>query len=147
MGSSKKNEKSSVNQLRSILSEVLGEELCTGLCDIITAERPRIDMYDGGDTLTVLVEAPGIISPGDVFISSSSDKLNIKCTTRDKFEENKPGKKLKGECIYETLDRTIDLPYAVDDKAIKAAYENGILEIRMQKVPEGQDSIKVEFKN
>lgn len=126
---------------------MLGEDLCGGLYEILTAERPRIDMYDGEDTLTVLVEAPGIVSPGDVFISSSSDKLNIKCTTRDRYEENKPGRKLKGECIYETLDRTIDLPYPVDGSTIKATYQNGILEIRMEKAQELHDGVIIEFKN
>lgn len=147
MSSSRDKDKASVKQMQMFLSNIMGEQFWEGLCEIVTSEKPKIDMYDDGQMLTILAEAPSILSSEDIFIAAAPNRLNIKFISRDKYDQSKPGKRLRGECLYDTYDRTIDLPYPVDDKSIKAIYENGMLEITAQKIDENfENSVKVEFK-
>lgn len=147
MSPQRDKDKANVKQMQMFLSNIMGEQFWDGLCEVVTAEKPKIDMYDDGNMLTILAEAPAILNPEDIFIAAASNKLNIKFISRDKYEQSKPGKRIKGECLYDAYDRTIDLPYPVDDKSIKAVYENGMIEITMQKLDENFGSnVKVEFK-
>jgi HSP20 family protein len=147
MGSSKGNENANLKYIKKVVSEVMGEDLWNGFYDVVTSERPRIDMFDSGSTLVVEAEAPGIINPADLNITISSNRLNIKGITRDKYQHNKPGKTLRTECLYGAFNRSIELPYPVDDRTMKAVYENGMLEITMQAINdnEAEKTIKVDF--
>lgn len=147
MSSSREKDKANAKQMQIFLSNIMGEQFWEGLCEIVTSEKPKLDIYDDGNTLTILAEAPAILHPEDIFIAAASNKINIKFISKDKYDQSKPGKKIRGECLYDTYDRTVELPYPVDDKSIKAVYENGMLEITMQKLDENFEStIKVEFK-
>lgn len=148
MSSNKGNDTNNGRQIKELISSLMGEQFWNGLCDVVNAEKPRIDMYEGEASITVLAEAPGILNSDDIFIAISSNKLNIKYTSRDKYQHSSaPGKRVKSECLYDTFDRTIELPFAVDSASIKASYENGMLEITMEKVDEtfGRN-VKVDFK-
>jgi HSP20 family protein len=143
----KNNENVDLKYIKKVISEVMGEDLWNGFYDVVTTERPRIDMYDDGKTLLVLAEAPSIQNTEDVVISVYGGRLNIKGVSRDKYQRHKPGKMLKCECLYGAFNRSIELPYAVDGKNIKAVYENGMLEIIMQKAyTEEEESVEIEFK-
>lgn len=147
LNSYRDKDKASTKQMQLFLSNIMGEQFWDGLCEIITSEKPRIDMYEDTNSLVILAEAPAILNPEDIFIAASSNKLNIKFISKDKYNQLKPGKKIKSECLYDTYDRTVDLPYPVDDKSIKAVYENGMLEITMQKLDTNfENTIKVDFK-
>lgn len=147
MSSSRNNENINPEYIKFIVSQVMGPEVWNGFFDIVSNERPRIDMYDSGDSIYILAEIPGVLNNDDINISISSNKLTLKGTTKDKFLKSKPGKTLKTECIYGSFYRIIELPYIVDDKSIKASYENGILEIEMHRI-EGIDkgNVNIDFK-
>lgn len=147
MGSSKNSESENLKYIKKIVSEVMGEEIWNGFYDVVTADRPRIDMYDSGDTLVVVGEIPGILNPGDLSISVTSNKLNIRGVSKDKYINNSPGKRIKSECLYGSFNRTIELPYEVDEESIWAVYENGMLEITMERIGKRDEkTVKVEFK-
>lgn len=147
MCAAKSDDNIDLKYIKKVVSEVIGEDLWNGFYDVMTTERPRIDMYDDGITLLVLAEAPSILKPEDVSISISSSRLTLKGIARDKFQRHRPGKVLKSECLYGSFNRTIELPYVVDDKSIKAVYENGMLEITMQRIGCDEDkTVEVEFK-
>lgn len=147
MCAAKSDDNIDLKYIKKVVSEVIGEDLWNGFYDVMTTERPRIDMYDDGITLLVLAEAPSILKPEDVSISISSSRLTLKGIARDKFQRHRPGKVLKSECLYGSFNRTIELPYVVDDKSIKAVYENGMLEITMQRIGCEEDkTVEVEFK-
>lgn len=142
-----RNENPGLLYIKQIVTEVMGEELWNGFYDVVTSERPRIDMYDDGTNILILGEIPGVLDPADMSITVSSNLLNIKGISRDKYQLERPGKILKSECLYGPFDRTLELPYPVYEKSITAVYENGILEITMKRasVDEGKN-IKIEFK-
>lgn len=147
MGSNRNSENQNSKYVKRIVTEVMGEGFWDGLQDIVTTERPKVDIYDDGSKLMILAEIPGILNTQDVSISVTVNKFNIKGIRKDKYLDNKPGKKIKGECIYESFNRTIELPYAVDDTSIKAVYENGILEVTMERMNSDHDkAINVEFR-
>lgn len=147
MSSAKSSKSVDLSYIKRIVSEVMGEELWNGFYDVVTTERPRIDMYDDGSTITLIAEAPGILNPQDVLISVTGNRLNIRGISKDKYQRNRPGKTLKSECLYGAFNRFIDLPCSVDENNIKAVYENGMLEIVIQKTGGTDDkTIEIEFK-
>lgn len=147
MCAAKSNEEIDLRYIKKVITEVMGEDLWNGFYDVMTTERPRIDMYDNGSTLLVLAEVPSILSSEDVSISVSNLRLNIKGSSKDKYQRHRPGKMLKSECLYGSFNRTIELPYQIDEKNIKATYENGMLEIIMQRIiTDETKTIEVEFK-
>jgi HSP20 family protein len=143
----KNNDNLNLKYVKKIVSEVMGEDLWNGFYDVVSADRPRIDMYDDNNTLIVLAEIPSILSYADANISISANKLIIKCSSKDKYQHSKPGNRLKSECIYGTYDRIVELPYVVDQNDIDAVYENGMLEIRMHRCEQTDgNTVRVEFK-
>lgn len=147
MCAAKSNENVDLKYVKQVISQVMGQDVWNGFYDIVANEKPRIDMYDDGETLYIIAEAPGILNPGDIALSVSSNKLNIRGTIKDKYQRHKPGKILKSECLYGSFNRTILLPYPVDEKNIKAVYESGILEIVLKRSgPYNDNNIDIEFK-
>lgn len=148
MGSAKSKENLNLQYIKDVVSGVMGEELWNGFYDVVTTQRPRLDIYDDNNKIVVLGEIPGILNPSDVTISVSENKLTIKGIAKDKYQQNMPGKRIKSECLYGAFDRTIELPYFIDEKSIKAVYENGLLEITMQRMDTKVDkrSVEVEFR-
>lgn len=147
MGTSKNKDNEDLNYIKEIVAGVIGEELWNGFYDVVTTQRPRLDIYDDNHTIIVLGEIPGILNPSDVSISVSANKLNIKGISKDKYLNSIPGKRIKSECLYGAFDRTVDLPCCIDERSIKAVYENGILEITMQRVNDNSEkTVEVEFK-
>lgn len=142
-----KNDNPDLLYIKQVVSQIMGEELWNGFYDVVTSERPRIDMYDDGANLIVLGEIPGVLDPADMSISVSSNLLNIRGISRDKYQFERPGKLLKSECLYGPFDRTLELPYPVHEKSISAVYENGILEISMKRASMDEEkNVKIEFK-
>lgn len=147
MKSAKHNENENLKYLKKIISDSIGEEFWEGFCDIITTEKPRVDIYENNDTIIVTAEIPGVLNPDDILIDIASNKLTIRGESKDKYQYNNPGRKIKGECVYGTFNRCIELPHPVEEDNIDAAYESGILEIKMQRIDKSENrNVKIQFK-
>lgn len=147
MGTTKGSENMDLKYIKRVISEVIGEELWNGFHDVVTTEKPRIDMYDDGSNIFIIAEAAGIQNPDDVSVSVSGNKLSLKGIIKDKYQQHKPGKGVKNECLYGSFNRAVELPYIIDEKSIKAIYENGMLEITMQRIDVKNDkNVEIEFK-
>lgn len=147
MSAAKSNDNLDLKYVKHVISEVMGQDVWNGFYDVVTAEKPRIDMYDEGNTLHIIAEAPGILNQNDLSITVMSDRLTLRGFIKDKYQHHKPGKMIKSECLYGSFNRMVMLPYSVDEKNIRAVYENGILEITLLKVDNEIDkNIEVEFK-
>lgn len=147
MGSRKSAENDNSKYLKKVITDIMGEESWNSFCDVVTKEKPRIDIYDDNSILTVLAEVPGIQSLSDIYVTLDGNKLNIKGVTKSKHDSDELGLKIKSECIFGNFDRTVVLPYPVDEKDIKAVYEYGILEITLKKqeVDESRN-IRIDFR-
>lgn len=132
-----------------MITDSVGEDFWNGLCDVVTTERPRIDIYENANFILILAEIPGLISSEDVNISITSNRLNIKGVSKDKYQNQDKNalKKIKSECLFGSFDRVVELPFKIDDEKIEALYENGILEIKIPKSEHTvENTIKIQFK-
>jgi len=100
------------------------------------AWAPSIDMFEKEDAFIIRAELPGV-KLEDVDISMTGDTLTVK-------GERKPPADVKEEeyecceVCYGNFSRSITLPVTVEADKIQATMENGILEMRLPKVPEAK---------
>ncbi len=116
-----------MNELSNIL-----QELDPGLFDNIspspTLVKPHksdelfVDIFDDGDFLTVVVEIPSV----------TKDQIELYNLTPTELELR------AGE-----INQTILLPTSIDDTSVKARYNNGILEITLEKQSELTQSRRI----
>jgi len=77
--------------------------------------EPLVDVMDRGETIIVIAELPGV-EKADIYLEATGSVLEIKV--------DKPGKK-----FY----KQVQLPVDVQDDAVDATYNNGVLEVKLKK--------------
>ena len=89
----------------------------------------RVEEFTEDDELVVRAEMPGIDPERDVEITVDEGVLTI---TAERTQEEKEEKRHfhRRELRYGSFVRRVPLPEGVDQDAISAQYENGILEVR-----------------
>jgi len=109
----------------------------------IGRKRPYIDIVESDKEIVATAEMPGM-NKEDININITSDTLEL--SAESKHEEEKKGK----DYIYRerrsgNYYRSISLPSPVDSNSAKASYNNGILEVKMQKTEvKKKTSLKIE---
>jgi len=93
--------------------------------------NPAIDVYDEKNNYVVKADLPGL-SKEDIDVSVVEDTLVIR---GEKKHERKTESKnfLREERYFGTFQRAVALPSSVDVDHIKAAYNNGVLELILPK--------------
>ena len=92
--------------------------------------RPAIDAHTEDGTLIVEVELPGIDIEEDVTIEVVDDILRIEGKTEHDREYDREGFHV-AERRYGSFHRQIPLPDGVDPDEIHAAYNAGVLTVRV----------------
>ena len=96
---------------------------------------PAVDVEENPESYIIKAELPGY-SEKDVKITVDNHVLRISGSVEEK-EDEKDGKKyLVRERRHESFERSFSLPDGLDESAITADFENGVLSITMPKVPE-----------
>lgn len=95
------------------------------------AWMPKIDVKRSGDDVMVRAELPGI-KPEDVDIELTDNVLTIKGERSSEEEKENEGWLIR-ESSYGSFERSISIPEGVDPSAIKANFENGVLEVEVPK--------------
>lgn len=110
---------------------------------------PRIDIYEDEKHLFVQAELAGIRKE-DVKLKVNEE--GVLCISGEKkkdakFEENKENQTIiRIERSYGAFNRSFLLPDNVNKESIKAKFENGILEISLEKIePEKPKEVNVEI--
>src|SRR5262245_16153564 len=98
------------------------------------AWAPFVDMQETKDDLVLTIEVPGVREK-DVSVSITGDLLSVKGERRVE-PEVKDQTWLHVERAYGKFERTIQLPMPVQADKVKAAYRDGVLEIKLPKVEE-----------
>jgi HSP20 family protein len=98
----------------------------------------RIERTTEDGQLVVRAELPGVDPDRDVKVSLVGDVLSIEAERRDERHTEAEGMS-HSEFHYGRLTRALRLPSHVDPAAVRAAYKDGILEIRVP-VPEDKPS-------
>ena len=89
----------------------------------------RVEEFREGDDVVVRAELPGIDPDKDVEVTVSDGVLHISAQREEKTE-HKDEHGYRSEFRYGSFSRDIALPSGVDESNIKAAYNDGVLEVR-----------------
>ena len=106
---------------------------------------PTVDLYEEKDDIVVKAELPGL-EKDDIEVNLSDNRLTIRGEKKQE-EEVKRENYYRSERSYGSFSRTLELPREVQTDKVKAAFKNGILEIRLPKTEEAkkkETKIKVE---
>jgi len=103
--------------------------------DALSARRdnfvPSIDISESDDSFLISAELPGM-SKEDIDISLENGRLSI--SGERSFEKEEKNKKFhRVETKYGSFERSFQLPDNVDEESISASYENGLLNITIEK--------------
>ena len=115
-----------------------------GSCLTVKMNRqPFIDLIETEKEIVATAEMPGL-KKEDIKINITDERLEI--STESKHEEEKCCKDyLFKEIRSRSYYRSVRLPSLVDPNNAKASYNNGILEVKMQKTEiKKKTSIKIE---
>jgi HSP20 family protein len=96
---------------------------------------PAVDVYETKDDIVLSFDLPGMTEK-DVSLSITGDLLTVKGERR--FERNGAGQDNyhRVERIYGRFERTVQLPTGVQADKVKAAYRDGVLEVKLPKAEE-----------
>jgi HSP20 family protein len=90
------------------------------------AREPLVDVFEEEEVVKVVAEVPGV-EKDDINLNATERKLVIKVDT--------PQRKYYKE---------VDLPAEVDPQSAKATYKNGVLEVTLKKVRNGESRLNIE---
>ena len=100
-----------------------------------TQRVPAVDVEETPEEFIIKAEMPGF-DEKNVKITVDKHVLHITGTVDEK-EDEKDGKKyLIRERRHESFERSFSLPDGLDESAISAKFENGILSVTLPKTPE-----------
>lgn len=106
---------------------------------------PAVDLFEEKDDIVVKAELPGM-EKDNIEVNLTDHSLTIK-GEKKKEEEIKEENYYRSERSYGSFVRTVELPKDVRADNVKAAFKNGILEVRMPKSEEAkakENKVKVE---
>jgi HSP20 family protein len=106
---------------------------------------PKIEMYEDKNDVVVKAELPGI-NKEDLEVNLQENILTIRGEKKSEEEEKKKGY-YYSERSYGSFERSFEIPEKVLSDKIKASFQDGILEIRLEKSEEAKRKeikIKVE---
>lgn len=117
-------------QFSDIMDEFFNEAVATRGSSF----TPSINISETEDMLSIDVEIPGM-KKEDIQIGVENGALTISGERKNKEEED--GRTFhRVETHYGSFERSFQLPDHVDEESIEATYNNGILQINMNKKEE-----------
>jgi len=104
---------------------------------------PQVDVLDSENEIKISADLPGM-NKDDIDVTVEDNVLTIN-GERKQEEETEEGRYYRSECCYGTFQRTFTLPNNVDTENVKAAFQNGVLELTLPKLePEKGKKIEIE---
>ncbi len=101
---------------------------------------PAMDVVETGDHYVLTADLPGL-KPEDVDIEVADRVLTVSGERKSETETTKDGYH-RVERAFGSFKRSVTLPEGVNAEAVEAAFENGVLEIRIPK-PEARKPRKI----
>ncbi|HSK15600.1 MAG TPA: Hsp20/alpha crystallin family protein [Gaiellaceae bacterium] len=103
---------------------------------------PAVDAWETEDELVLSFDLPGI--PEDRITVELDDGVLTVSGERERSGEHSNDRFYRFERRFGTFSRSVTLPAGVQEDAIEARYENGVLEVRVPK-PEEQKPKRIEI--
>ena len=95
--------------------------------------KPPMDMNETPEEIIVLAEIPGV-DKDDLDVEISSKALRIRGNRFARHCSDNATYRL-AEIQYGRFERILFLPAPIDPEVVSASYQNGLLEIRLAKLP------------
>ena len=96
-----------------------------------TRDFPPVNIWLGENSVVVTSELPGV-TRDDVTISLQEDLLTLEGARRPKEEKDVAWQ--RRERAYGSFSRAVQLPFRVDADKVQARFNNGILEIELERL-------------
>ncbi|KZK73424.1 MAG: heat-shock protein Hsp20 [Pelodictyon luteolum] len=127
-----------------MFEDVFSEKVSPFFSSIITPAF-KVDISEDDNAIFIEADMPGM-KKEDVHVSMEDDVLCINAEREQKEEEKKKGFH-RIERSWGSLSRSFTLGDNVDEKAIEAHYDNGVLKIKVpKKEPEPQRGVEIPVK-
>lgn len=123
------------SNLPSILDNMLSKSLSDIVGNDFTTSMPSVNIIEEEESFMIEVAAPGL-SKGDFNLKIDDDSLIVSAKKETKSESGEKGKFTRREFNYTSFKRSFTLPETVDQEAINAEYNNGVLFITLNKKTE-----------
>jgi HSP20 family protein len=117
-------------EMRRMQTEM--NRLFSGFTSATTRDFPPINIWLGENSVVVTAELPGITS-GDVNLSLQEDVLTLAGKREPKTQQENVNWQRR-ERAYGTFSRVVQLPFRVDPDKVQARFNNGILEIELERL-------------
>lgn len=117
-------------ELRRMQSEM--NRLFSGFSAATARDFPPINIWLGENSVVVTAELPGITS-ADVNLSLQEDVLTLSGKREPKTRQGDVNWQRR-ERAYGTFSRAVQLPFRVDAEKVQARFNNGILEVELQRL-------------
>lgn len=126
-------------------TKLLNRKLSENNTDYVAPKvLPAVDLIESKDSYVLLVELPGV-KPTDVDMSLEKNVLTITGTAHRKAPEGY--KAVTGERGSVDYQRSFRLSDQIDQEAIEATFENGILRLTLGKSqPAKAKKIEIQFR-
>ncbi len=117
-------------ELRRMQSEM--NRVFSGFNATASRDFPPINIWLGENSVVLTAELPGI-THDDVNLSLQEDVLTLAGKREPKPQEQNVNWQRR-ERAYGTFSRAVQLPFRVDPDKVQARFNNGILEIELQRL-------------
>jgi HSP20 family protein len=106
---------------------------------------PQVEVCEQGTDLCVSVELPGVRQE-DLDVRLIGDMLVISGEKKSSNEQQESNVHVS-ERSYGRFQRQVPLPFAPDPERTQASLENGVLTVRLGRLPEGAGSRRIEVRS
>ena len=97
----------------------------------VVMDKPALNIKETDHSFEIVLAAPGL-SKEDFSISIDDGYLNIMAEKTSKMEES-DDQYTRKEFNFDSFKRSLLLPETVEQDSIKAIYENGLLQLNLEK--------------
>lgn len=104
--------------------------------------EPPADVIDRQDVYEIDIDVPGI-TRDNIEVALADHSLTVNCRVLE-TEDVKPAEYCRRERHHQSFSRAFQLPSGVDAEKIAADLVNGVLKITMPKIPEEQQTRKID---
>jgi len=125
-----------VNQLFRRFDDDLGGSLLRS--EFGFSSMPSVDISETDTEVTVSADLPGL-EEKDIQVTLENDVLTLKGERKHEHEEKKKNY-YRMEKSYGSFHRSVTLPEGIDKDNVKATFKNGVLNVKIGKVPGAKPS-------
>lgn len=98
---------------------------------------PAMDIKERENEYVVRTDLPGIRKE-DINVTLENGLLTITAERREEQEQKEEGREIRRECRYGRYVRSLRLGTQIDEKGVKANYQDGVLQLTLPKAEQAK---------